>query len=60
MRASRSADGSIRATLVSGLELELADPRHMSSVTIMPAVSEPSSIITDEQVSAGMQLLQCT
>jgi len=54
MRASRSADGSIRATLVSGLELELADPRHMSMVAITPAISEASSIIADEQVNNGI------
>ena len=50
MRASRSNDGSIRASLVTGLELELAEPRHMSSVAIMPFISEPSSILTDDQV----------
>ena len=56
VRASRSADGSIRATLVSGLELELAGPQHMSGVAIMPGLGEPSSIITDEQVSAEMRI----
>jgi len=55
MRASRSADGSIRAALVSGLELELADPRHMSMVAIMPAISEPSSIIADDEVNTGIR-----
>ena len=54
MRARRSTDGSIRATLVSALDLELADPRHMSMVAFMPAVSESSSIITDEQVNTGI------
>ena len=53
LSAGRSEDGSLRAAVVPGLELELAEPRHLVPLSTFLSLSEPSCIFSEMQVATG-------